>query len=73
MAIDFAALIGGRKSGYTLPAPFYLDPEVFATTCGAPGAPGPPRRGPWHCGGAGTPRGPSRAAVGPVRDSKSPH
>jgi hypothetical protein len=30
MAIDFAALIVGRKSGFTLPAPFYLDPEVFA-------------------------------------------
>lgn len=30
MAIDFAPLIAGRKSGFTLPAPFYLDPEVFA-------------------------------------------
>jgi len=30
MAIDFAALIASRKSGFTLPAPFYLDPEVFA-------------------------------------------
>ena len=30
MTIDFAALIAGRKSGFTLPAPFYLDPEVFA-------------------------------------------
>ena len=30
MAIDFAALIASRKSGFTLPAPFYLDPEVYA-------------------------------------------
>lgn len=30
MAVDFAALIASRKSGFTLPAPFYLDAEVFA-------------------------------------------
>jgi len=30
VAIDFAALIASRKSGFTLPAPFYLDPEVYA-------------------------------------------
>lgn len=30
MPIDLPALIAGRKRGYTLPAPFYLDPEVFA-------------------------------------------
>jgi glycine betaine catabolism A len=28
--IDLPALIASRKRGYTLPAPFYLDPEVFA-------------------------------------------
>ena len=30
MPIDLPALIASRKRGYTLPAPFYLDPEVFA-------------------------------------------
>ena len=30
MAIDFAALIASRRSGFTLPAPFYLDAEVYA-------------------------------------------
>lgn len=30
MAIDFAALIASRKSGFTLPAPFYLDAEPIA-------------------------------------------
>jgi len=28
--IDLHTLIASRKRGYTLPAPFYLDPEVFA-------------------------------------------
>ena len=30
MPIDLHTLIASRKRGYTLPAPFYLDPEVFA-------------------------------------------
>jgi hypothetical protein len=35
MAIDFAALIASRKSGFRLPAPFYFDPEVYARDVGA--------------------------------------
>ncbi len=30
MDIDLAALIASRKRGHALPAPFYLDPELFA-------------------------------------------
>ena len=37
MAIDFAALIASRKSGFTLPAPFYLDPEVYARAMASTG------------------------------------
>ena len=30
MSLDLAALIASRRPGFTLPAPFYLDPGVFA-------------------------------------------
>lgn len=30
MSIDLTALLASRRPGFTLPAPFYLDPEVFA-------------------------------------------
>jgi glycine betaine catabolism A len=30
MSLDLAALIASRRPGFTLPAPFYLDAEVFA-------------------------------------------